>query len=81
MSVENFKCPRNRCIPIPDCESIADDYENVRSSNAEVKVTFHHSFRPVLMKTHCFQAAAVRKIKGLICDKKTKSICCPVHSE
>jgi hypothetical protein len=57
--VEDFECPRNRCIPIPDCENIADDYENVKSSNAAVK------------------EAAVRKIKGLICDKKTKSICCP----
>jgi len=59
--VENFNCPRNRCIPIPDCENIADDYANFKSSNAEVK------------------AAAVRKIKGLVCDKKTRSICCPLH--
>ena len=25
----------------------------------------------------CFQAVALRKLRGLICNTKTKSICCP----
>jgi len=58
--VENFECPRDRCIPIPDCETIADDYEDLKSSNQKVK------------------AGALRKIKGLVCNKRTKSICCPM---
>jgi len=62
-SVENFGCPARQCIPIQECENVADDYKNVRSSNAAVK------------------AAAVRKIKGLICDKRTHSICCPLHPD
>ena len=57
-SVENFNCPAHRCIPIKDCENIADDYKNVKSSNTAVKVTSYFYFLITLLSSllpYCHQ--------------------------
>merc|ERR1712223_2231081 len=60
MSIENFDCLEDTCVPIAECETVAEDYRNFRNPPSQA-----------------VKEAAKRRIKALICDKRTKTICCP----
>jgi len=60
MSIENFDCLDDTCVPIAECETVAEDYNNIKNPPSQA-----------------IKEAALKKIKALICDKKTKTICCP----
>ena len=53
MSIENFDCLDDTCVPIADCETVAEDYNNVKNPPSQaIKVSSFNSFTKVGIKYH-----------------------------
>ena len=53
MSIENFDCLDDTCVPIVECETVAEDYSNIKNPPSQaIKVSSFNSFTKVGIKYH-----------------------------
>ena len=51
MSIENFDCLDDTCVPIAECETVAEDYNNIKNPPSQaIKVSSFNFFTKVAIR-------------------------------